>query len=618
MRKLNSSQFLKAIIFSLFTLLVTTLSSTSKYFFDLSTLIHFNNICIFIFLAILIYFMPEKETTKAENRWIMFFSIFVVILNILGSIFHQEGSLMWIFSSVFSVIIYIIKIVFYSFVTYKIITSYYRKVIEWIKNFHCQFFRKKNLFIILFIIFLICWIPYFIVYWPGVLTPDANESFVQFFGDAQFSWTIKTIKLIDPQVILNNHQPVFYTLFIGLFAYIGRFIHHMELALSLYTIFQMTIMALIFSYMFTYMKKQNVPDFYLLIGGLFIALCPIVPYYMITWTKDVLYTGVMILATIFIHRIIKEDFKFIQILKTIFIFLLLALLRNNGFYILLISFILLFIFLSKKRILCIKIFVPVIAIYMAIVHIGFPLFHITEGSPREMYSVVFQQLARAIKENGDSWMSTDEKECVEYVLQVDDVKDLPEYYNPQHADSIKGRYNVETDDEMLSRFLKVWAHGFIEYPVTYLDSFFTNTYPYYSLYSSSRDFKFYYNNPKSGGSSNEYYVDQLSIMRLPRRGVAKIYQFICKAPVTSLITTMGFSAFLLYFGLIQIMMNKKYKYLFIYLFAALNYLISFLGPVAYYRYGVPFAFLVPLLLGLTFKECWRSNNTNEKIIESNS
>ena len=76
------------------------------------------------------------------------------------------------------------------------------------------------MFIILFIIFLICWIPYFIVYWPGVLTPDANESFVQFFGDAQFSWTIKTIKLIDPQVILNNHQPVFYTLFIGLFGLI--------------------------------------------------------------------------------------------------------------------------------------------------------------------------------------------------------------------------------------------------------------------------------------------------------------------------------------------------------------------------------------------------------------
>ncbi len=612
---MNVVKCIQSIILGLMTFLVMSLSTTNQIF-DIASIWNIQSLLIFIFSVLLVYFMPLKETSKSENRWIAFFSIFVVILNLLGAIFHSEGSLMWIFSSIQGIVIYCIKLVFYSYLTYQLISSYYIKIVNWIKNYKCKHFSRKHLFWFFFAVFIICWIPYFIIYWPGVLTPDANESFVQFFGDAQYSWTIRTIKLIDPQVILNNHQPVFYTLFIGIFAYIGQMIGNIELILSFYTIFQMAIMSMIFSYMFTYMKKQNVPDFYILAGTLFIAICPIVPMYMITWTKDILYTGFMILATIYIHRFINEKFGFIQVIQSIFIFILLVLLRNNGFYIMIISFILFFIFFNKKRILCIQIFIPVIIGYAFITHILFPICHITEGSPREMYSVVFQQIARTISEHGDSWMSEEEKDCVEFVLQVDDVNDLKEYYHPQHADSIKGRFNVDTNDEILSEFLKVWGHGLLEYPITYLDSFFTNTYPYYSLYSSSYDFKFYYNNPKAGGSSNEYNVNQLEIMSVPRKAIAKVYRWICEAPVTSLLTTMGLSAFLLYFGLVQIMMHRRYIYLFMYLFAALNYLISFLGPVAYYRYGLPFAFLVPLFLGLTFKECWREND--EKINQSNS
>jgi len=570
-------------------------------------------ICLFIFI---LFLKDNNNMIKSQKRWILFFSILVTFLNVLGHLLFLKGSLEYLFGNWKLLCYFSIKVIWYSFLVYAFISKYYLLIHDFIIGFTFKPLHKKRLFILLIILMLLCWLPYFLLCWPGTLSVDANSSIAQSFNDPTFSSRINTIKLINPNVIINNHHPVFYTLYLGVFSHLGRYLDNMELALSFYTIIQMLIMSCIFSYGFNYMVKQKVPDFIVLCGILFVCLCPTVPFYMVTIIKDVFYIGFMILSVIYLHRLLNEDFEFRQTIEFIFILLGLTLSRNNGFYIVVISFLLMLIFLIKKRKIISKIFLPVICIYLSITNIIYPYFEITPGSPREMYSVIFQQLTRTISIKGDNWLDEEEKNIIKYVLRLDDINELKELYNPERADAIKSKYNPEVTQEDFSKFLKVWMHGLRQFPIIYVDSFLINTYPYYSMYCGAEENIIYYIN-RDYGRYNDYNIKQNKFFKSLREKYGYNYRnFMTNNNLLSYLSNMGFSAYLIYFGLIQIIMYKKYKYLFIYIFEALNYLICFLGPVAYYRYGTPYTFAVPFLLGITAIECWKGDN-NGKINTTN-
>ena len=56
-----------------------------------------------------------------------------------------------------------------------------------------------KIFLIIFIICLICWLPYFLAFYPGIITWDSEFQLEQVLGLRE----------------LNNQQPLIHTLFIG-------------------------------------------------------------------------------------------------------------------------------------------------------------------------------------------------------------------------------------------------------------------------------------------------------------------------------------------------------------------------------------------------------------------
>lgn len=593
--------------------LLLSLLFTTSYFAPLSSNLSISNLQIlkdiryilfFLIVSVVIYnlFKNKYNISKYEKKWIAFFCWFISFLNVIGAFYHKNLCMINLYTNYFLLFIIIYKIVGLALSLYFILIRLYPTLSNFLNKYEIIFLKKRNILVKLFIFFLICWLLYYIIYWPGILTPDANESLVQFFGNSQYSWTSKSIELLDESVILNNHHPVLYTLLVGIFVSFGKFINNINIGFALYILFQMISMSFIFSYMIYYMINQKFKDIIIILLILFLAFFPAIPFYMITATKDVLYSGLMIMCTIYIHKFTTSTyFRFKDYLFASFNFMLFILFRNNGIYILIITLLIFLIFCKNKRIDSFKLFTPSIVLYFFIGLVIFPSFSITPGSPREKYSVIFQQLARTISLKEDTWLTNDDQQVILQVLNVENILDLKNKYKPEHADSVKNTYNKYTTKEEWNKFIDIWKKGLIKYPDIYLDSFFSNTYPYYSLYSSHEDFKVYFGSPISK-KRNVYNIQNNSFFKKEQSLIKKVTTKLKNTSLTAWMFNMGFFAYLIYFAIVVVMMKKSYKKLLIFLFPALNYLICFLGPVAYYRYGLPHILLSFFLVALAFDD----------------
>ena len=89
------------------------------------------------------------------------------------------------------------------------------------------------------------------------------------------------------------------------------------------------------------LKKMNLSVKYCWICLLIFALVPIFPMYAMSAVKDVLFTAFLILYVVFLHNILKfkmQNYKYYHYLALFLVMLLVILFRNNGLYIILLSF----------------------------------------------------------------------------------------------------------------------------------------------------------------------------------------------------------------------------------------------------------------------------------------
>ena len=88
------------------------------------------------------------------------------------------------------------------------------------KNKYLNFIFNEHPFICTFIILLICYLPYIIAFYPGILSPDPSNQIKQFFGlDTQYrNYSI----MLSDKVFITNHHPVLHTVILGGLAYFGN------------------------------------------------------------------------------------------------------------------------------------------------------------------------------------------------------------------------------------------------------------------------------------------------------------------------------------------------------------------------------------------------------------
>jgi len=596
-------KILKIVIFAFFTLI--------SLFFNVENIIDniknpfiigsFELLIIYI-LIYKLYFNYYNQNKKTKFIIIsILFSLFILI----GDTFNKTNSFKLMFNNIYIFFLTIIRFSGYFLLFNLLISKLFQfKINIKLKNKYLNFLFNKYPFTGSIIIILICWLPYIISFYPAILSPDPSNQIKQFFG-------IKThynesVIMMDENVLITNHHPVFHTVILGGCVKIGRMLYSDNLGLFIYSIIQISILISTLASTLKYMKKLNTPIWFRLCILIIYSLVPVFPLYGMSAVKDVIFGCLIILYIIFIFDLIK--YQNLSIKKYLYIGLLILgimLFRNNGYHVILLSSP--FIILSNRKylikLLCL--FLIPILIYKGYTNILLPRLHITEGSIREMLSIPFQQTARYVKYY-ENELSLDDKKIIDKILDISDLKDR---YDPTFADKVKNNFNKYTTDEDLKKYFNVWFKGLIKHPITYVEATLNNTFGYF--YPNTYRWYIYYNyDSRLKDSGFNYHYNNLDNLRNILSNYGILFPYI---PILGLIVNIGFNTWLVIIIFSFIVKLKKYKYLNYLIPSIILILVCIASPVnTYFRYALPNVFAMPIMI------CMYLNIRKEVIYEKES
>lgn len=284
---------------------------------------------------------------------------------------------------------------------------------------NCSKQRLAIVWIIIFVVTIVLWIPYLMSYWPGGIYNDTLDSIHIALGKQEWS----------------NQNTVLYALWWRLIFWIGQIADQGDYGgLKLMTIVQPMIMASVSASFFTWLYERGSKVCYI-IGALSVALFPIFPYYAVSMWKDTLFSVNVFLLTWLLYTFTEKDrIAANDIVKFIVLSLLVIFGRNNGIYIFIVTAIVLIITFAKKKDKK-KLIIAAASVIVASVIIQGPVFKLCgvqlSGSA-EKYGIPLQQVGYMISSNAK--MSAEERAVMEGVLPIEGWINL---YNPTVSDSIK-------------------------------------------------------------------------------------------------------------------------------------------------------------------------------------
>lgn len=176
-------------------------------------------------------------------------------------------------------------------------------------------------------------------------------------------------------------------------------------------------------------------------------------------------------------------------------------------------------------------------------------------SPKEMFSLPFQQTARYVKEYGDE-ISEEEREIIAKVLDYDS---LAEIYEPMTADPVKTTYRSGSAGD-LTAYFKVWLKEFFRHPLCYVEATWNQNYYVFAPYVDN----VVYNKNCLVGSELEYDKEYYSWLnfQIPEKmeGLAnvtvKLYSLLTTAPVIGMFSNVAFYVILMFVLLHFIRLEK--------------------------------------------------------------
>ncbi len=552
-------------------------------------------------LLILFYFMYSKRQVKLD-RGGTFLALLFSFFMLFGYSYLKVDSWNLVFGNLKMMGISVFLYLGYYFLFYRAIdfleTIWNHFEFPEVKGKRRTFFRKfrqtleEHPIRTSLLVLLICWGIYMIAFYPIILSPDPSFQIKMYFNEhtKYIDWVIQRSQKVN----LTTHHPVIHTFLLGGAIQIGRLIGSDNFGLFIYSIFQTIVLASTLSYTIYYTKKLNMPNgVRLVLLGIY-ALVPMFPFYAMSGVKDTLYTCLIILYTMFLLDLFlfykDKKLSWIQVLENTVFIVLLMLFRNNGIYVVLLSFPFIFLMKSMDRKKLGVIFASSLGIYFAITKIVIPGMGISDGSIREVLSIPFQQTARYVVEHEDA-LTRKEKKAIDKVLGYDDLK---ERYDPVKADPVKNEFKKEATSKDLKEYFKVWFHGLLKHPDTYLQATMNNVYGYFYPNSTRWYIYYKYDDRITQNDLVDYHYNSLSGLRevLSDYGVSFPY-----IPGIGLISNIGFCTWILFLLTYFIIKYKRKELLIVLAPSLASVLICVASPVnCYFRYAMPYIFLLPFLL----------------------
>lgn len=458
------------------------------------------------------------------------------------------------------------------------------------------------------LIIVLCWVPVFLAYYPSVFAYDAEGQLYQVIAHDY-----------------STHHPLLHTLFLGAFFKLGGMLPGSYSAgMALHSVVQMTMMSTVFGYTIAYLHRQGVPAFVRNILLLFYALFPTNSILALSTTKDVLFSALVLLYTLCLHRLVTaREYGGADYGKSGLDAAAGGCITRRSWHLYILWVVLLLLF-RNNALYAFALTVPVTAFglyrtggvkngvwkrYLIYTIAALALFEAgsvslkaatgaENGSPREMLSVPLQQMARTRVEAEETLSPAMRRELEKYLP----AEWVFAAYNPYLADPVKNRAVIHDDPVGL---VKTWLKLGTEHPQIYIDAFLDNSIGYWfiedrthaQIYGIGTESGFGYlstdNRAMPAGCEIIEHSYLPGLRRLMERIVSdNAYQNI---PVIRMIFAPAFYWWMLCMYMAVTVYRRKYKLLLPVAFLFIYYMTLLLSPTVLIRYMYPYVVTVPAI-----------------------
>ena len=318
--------------------------------------------------------------------------------------------------------------------------------------------RKRPARRIVYVLFtavcLLCYLPYFLMYYPTWFNNDAV-------------WQLEQVLGMAPP---SNHHPYFHTMILKVLFMTGyKLSGSYTGGAAFYTFVQMFVMAMVFGFLLYWLYREGARVWWLAAAVVFYALLPINALRTICMSKDTFFSAALIL---YAWSLVKIDPKKRSGAAVWFAAgLLVCLLRSNGFFIFTGTSVIFMAAavhrekkLPKRALLCIA---AVACCYLVYHGPVLKALHVEPPDTIEGLTMPVQHVLCAYLKGGE--LTEEEIAMIDRVVPVEKLED---YYHPRLFDVTKNLIREEGDQQVIAdhkaAYFKLWLRVGLRNPLQYL------------------------------------------------------------------------------------------------------------------------------------------------------
>lgn len=347
-----------------------------------------------------------------------------------------------------------------------------------------QSFACSHEFAMLSIAIVVAWLPYLVLFFPGVVMYDTTWELFQTQGSGALTMGREELEGAITTAAFTDHKPLFHTLLIGALFNLGKMTGSQTLGIFLITLFQYLTMAFAFAFLLKYCHRVTGMRGVQIVGLVFLALFPVFPLYAVAPFNDCLAAAAFVVWAVHFAEATRTRADCLSSKKELFVLIAwgatAALLKKPNAYVIVACAIILAIW-ARKHIVAIaaQSLAPAVICLIVVPACVYPVLNVAPGDKGEMLGTFFQQTVTYALNNGDK-LSDSDREAIDKIINLDKAIDS---YTPNTFDYAKYYYrNSETASELFD-YLKIWAKEGADDPLCYLSAFAKIQYPW--IYPSS-------------------------------------------------------------------------------------------------------------------------------------
>jgi len=432
---------------------------------------------------------------------------------------------------------------------------------------------------VVFVLLLICWVPVWLAFWPGLFTSDTLTQFYSCYNEE-----------------LSSHYPLVHTVFLGWVMMLGIDLHPEGAAtwgVAIYCGIQLALTAGCVAYACAWMRRRRIPLCARLIVTLLFMLSPFYAPWGFYPEKDVVFGVLVLVFGLQLADLWTFGLKPLRVLSFVLIALLMMFLRNNGVYALALLVPFAVLWAKGKRVKIGALLCGCIALFLALNSLLISVLYAEKGSKVEILSTPLQQIARTLRDHPEA-IELDEDGVLETLYGGINPADL---YTEWCSDPVKWDVDYDLLDEYIPDLLHLWARMCVKYFPTFADAFVVQNLPYIL--------------PGCDMASNfDLFVVQGEWFPIEKNsylpGLQRIYEnyddnrVFMGVEATRVLSDPAVFVWLAMAGLSYALLRKRYG-----LASAFGYLVavwftSLLGPIAVMRYVLCLYYAVPILWAALF------------------